>query len=102
MKAAFKTEEAHRLSSSVNEFIQRLSISRTGVFLDSFMPYFYQETSSLLDYFPADDTVLFIDEPSRILERADTVEQEFRESMANRMEGGYVMAGQTEVFLSTV
>ncbi len=101
LKDTFKTEEAHRLSSTVNEFTERLSISRTGVFLDSFMPYFYQETSSLLDYFPVEDTILFIDEPSRTLERADTVEQEFRESMASRIEGGYVMAGQTEVFLST-
>ena len=100
LRNTFKTEEAHRLSSSVNEFAQRLSISRTGVFLDSFMPYFYQNTSCFLEYFPFEDTILFIDEPSRILERANAVEQEFRESMVNRIEGGYVLSGQTEVFLS--
>ena len=44
-------------------------------------------------------TYFFIDEPTRIQERADAVELEFRESMMNRIEGGYMLAGQTEVFL---
>lgn len=101
LRESFQTEAAHRLSSSVKEFTERLSISRTGVFLDSFMPYFYPDTSCLLDYFPAEQTLFFLDEPARIKERADAVETEFRESMMNRIEGGYVLAGQTEVFLST-
>lgn len=101
LRKAFKTEEAHRLSTTVREFTERLSISRSGVFLDSFMPYFYKNTSSLLEYFPAGETVFFVDEPARVQERAETVEQEFRESMVNRIEGGYVLAGQSEVFLPT-
>jgi transcription-repair coupling factor (superfamily II helicase) len=101
LRDAFKTEEAHRLSLYTKEFTSRLEISRTGVFLDSFMPYFYEETSSFLDYFPTEDTVFFLDEPARIRERGDIVETEFRESMSSRIEGGYVLSGQSDVFLPT-
>lgn len=101
LRRDFKTEAAHRLAVTVKEFTERLSISRTGVFLDNFMPYFYPDTSCLLDYFPVSETILFLDEPVRLQERAEAVETEFRESMMNRLEGGYVLAGQTSVFLST-
>ena len=101
LRESFHTEEAHRLSICINEFTERLSISRTGVFLDSFMTYFYPETMTLPDYFPAEETIFFIDEPGRIEERANTVETEFRESMINRIEGGYMLSGQTGVFCDT-
>ena len=101
LRESFHTEEAHRLSVCINEFTERLSISRTGVFLDSFMTYFYPETMTLPDYFPAEETIFFIDEPGRIEERANTVETEFRESMINRIEGGYMLSGQTSVFCDT-
>ena len=101
LRESFHTEEAHRLSVCINEFTERLSISRTGVFLDSFMTYFYPETMTLPDYFPAKETIFFIDEPGRIEERANTVETEFRESMINRIEGGYMLSGQTSVFCDT-
>jgi transcription-repair coupling factor (superfamily II helicase) len=100
LRSSFQTEQAHRLSVTIREFTERLSISRNGVFLGSFMPYFYSETSSLLEYFPQKDTIWFLEEPARLQERADTVELEFRESMMSRIEGGYVLAGQTDVFLS--
>ena len=101
LRESFHTEEAHRLSVCINEFTEHLSISRTGVFLDSFMTYFYPETMTLPDYFPAEETIFFIDEPGRIEERANTVETEFRESMINRIEGGYMLSGQTGVFCDT-
>lgn len=99
LREQFKTEEAHRLTTVVNEFTEQLSISRSGVFLDSFMPYFYPETSSFTEYLPAEDTIFFFDEPARILERAHVVETEFRESMAHRLEGGYILGRQAGVFL---
>ena len=65
------------------------------------MTYFYPETMTLPDYFPAEETIFFIDEPGRIEERVNTVETEFRESMINRIEGGYMLSGQTGVFCDT-
>lgn len=43
---------------------------------------------SFLDYFDPEKTLFFLDEPVRLLEKGRTVEQEFRESMANRAERG--------------
>ncbi len=42
---------------------------------------------SLLDYFP-EDTRIFIDEPSRMAEKADAVAEEYQESMVRRLESG--------------
>lgn len=41
---------------------------------------------SFLDYFPAEETILFLDEPLRLLERADEVEEEFLNSQIRREE----------------
>ena len=43
---------------------------------------------SFLDYFPKEDTVLFLDEPTRVRERAEGVEEEFEEAMTKRVEAG--------------
>ncbi len=44
---------------------------------------------SFLDYFPVEDTVLFLDEPARLIEKGEGVEEEFVEAQAKRMESGY-------------
>jgi len=48
-------------------------------------------TVSFLDYFPPEDTDIYLDEPSRLAEKARVTEDEFRESMTNRLEKGIVM-----------
>jgi len=50
---------------------------------------------SFLDYFPEEDTVIYLDEPERLKEKGATVEEEFRESMISRLEHGYLLPGQT-------
>ena len=42
----------------------------------------------------------FLDEPNRLLESGDAVEQEFRESMEHRLEKGYVLPGMTKILFS--
>ena len=42
------------------------------------------ECVSFLDYFPKKDTLLFLDEPIRLTERCETVEEEYRKSVENR------------------
>ena len=44
---------------------------------------------SLLDYFDTDKTVLFLDEPVRLIETGEGVAAEFVQAQANRMESGY-------------
>ena len=48
---------------------------------------------SFLDYFPKDDTDIYLDEPSRLAEKAQITETEFRESMTNRLEKGLTLGG---------
>ncbi len=48
-------------------------------------------TVSFLDYFPEEDTDIYLDEPARLSDKAQLTEKEFRESMTNRLEKGTVM-----------
>ena len=43
---------------------------------------------SFLDYFPVGESILFLDEPIRLIERLDEVEEEFLSSQRNREEAG--------------
>ena len=43
---------------------------------------------SFLDYFDVDKTILFLDEPVRLIEKGDGVEAEFVQAQANRFESG--------------
>lgn len=47
-----------------------------------------KEGVSFLDYFPRGKSLLFLDEPLRLIERADEVEEEFQNSRRNREEAG--------------
>ena len=43
---------------------------------------------SFADYFPQEKTLLILDEPNRIVEKGQEVEEEFRQSQKNRLEKG--------------
>ncbi len=91
-----RKEEAHRIDTIVNEMCEELSEGCFLGALEGCIHYFCKDTVSFLDYF--DDTVpVFLDEPARILEKAETVEAEFRESMGQRLEKGYLLPGQTDL-----
>lgn len=100
----FQKEKNHEASNRINETIALLREefetyeSRAG--LDSYLPYFSVQTGSLVDYFDSRDTVFFVDEPVRCLEKMLAVEEEFRESMEGRLEKGYILPKQMEVLYS--
>lgn len=97
LRSEFKTEEAHRLEQTVSEFIENLTIYGANAGLESVMDVFFKETESLFDYFPVEDTLFFVDEPSHVEEHANAVDFEFRESMSHRLEKGYLLPSQTDV-----
>jgi transcription-repair coupling factor (superfamily II helicase) len=101
-----KTQEAHRIRESVEfvkEQIEELGSIRAA---ESYLPYFYQDTVGFLDFFAhcaqekEQKFFVFVDEPARCMESAGVVEQEFRDSMQQRLEKGYVLPGQAETLLS--
>ena len=65
-----------------------------------FFSYFEKKPASFLEYFPVDKTVFVLDEPNRLKERMELVKYEYDESMKNRLAGGYVLSGQTDMISS--
>ena len=95
-----KTEEAYRMDSAVSEVLEGLREGFRVHGLGSYIRYFCKETVSFLNYFPVDELTIFLDEPLRLKEKAETTETEFRESMSHRLEGGYLLPGQTSFLYS--
>ncbi len=95
-----KREEAARLRQSVEDFDEAYQAYHGMANLESYMCYFSGEVQSFFDYFTGQDVCVFVDEPGRCVERAEAVEYEFRESMAARLEKGYILPKQTEVIFS--
>ena len=67
-----------------------------------------EEGVSFLDYFPMEETILFLDEPVRLIEKGQGVEEEFLEAQKKRVESGYevtdaeVQLYQTEEILKKI
>jgi len=49
---------------------------------------------SFLDYFDREKSILFLDEPIRLIEKGNVVEQEFVQAQANRMESGFEVSDE--------
>ena len=95
LRNQLKTEEAARIHSIVSELLDGLREGWKQHGLDGYIHYFCRDSVSFLDYFPEDNTVIYLDEPERLKEKGATVEEEFRESMISRLEHGYLLPGQT-------
>ena len=53
-----------------------------------------KKRESFLDYFSCDSTILYLDEPVRLLEKGTAVEGEFIEAQTRRMEEGYKISDE--------
>ncbi len=95
LRDAMKTEEAYRISGIIRELTEGIEEGWKRGGLDACLTYFCDETVSFLDYFEPESSMIFLDEPARLKERGEAVELEFRESMAHRLEKGYLLPGQT-------
>lgn len=92
-----KTEEAFRLKTLLEETKERLLDFQGTMGLDALVDYLYEDTVSFIDYFRDKKALFVLDEPHRLMEEAQAIEQEFRESMSNRLEKGYVLPGQMNI-----
>ena len=98
---AFLTEEAGRLKQVVTETLENLTEFHDFSAAEHFLRYFYKDVVTFTDYFDTENTLILLDETNRLLEQAQAVETEFRESMEHRLEKGYLLAGQTDLLIST-
>ena len=95
-----KPEEAHRIETAISDLKEQVTQFQNFVNFDSYIGYFYENTMSFLDFFRDRNCCVYFDEPLRIKEHAKAVELEFRESMSNRAEKGYILPKQMDVLFS--
>jgi len=93
---AVDLEPGNRLKRMLGELEDYLIHGMGTLNLESYLHYFYDETSSFLSLF-SEKPCIFLDEPQRLKEHADGVVAEFRESMSNRLAKGYLLSGQTRL-----
>ena len=96
LKKEFKTEAYARINKAIAGLKEELQEFHAAMGIDSYISYFYDELVSFLDYFES-DTIIYLDEPGRVLERGAACQLEFRESMISRLEGGYILPSQANV-----
>ena len=95
---ALKTEEGANAARIASDLTGDIAVSgQSGVNLDSFIGYFYDDTQSLADYLSGRSCLYFYDEPARLYETASAVEAEFAESMRMRLAKGYVLPTQADL-----
>ncbi len=109
---SFRTEEAHRIAVQVKELKEQLLEFQAQVNLEGYIKYFYEDTVTLPELLVRMAggggavgsgnalPVFFIEESNRAREQAEAVELEFRESMTQRAEKGYILPGQMNILYS--
>lgn len=85
-----------RLKEIIGEAVEKLREQKSFSGVDKYIQYFYDECASLLDYMQK-DSVIFIDEPSRVREHSDFVLNEFTQSIENRIDSGYMLPSQLKM-----
>lgn len=95
-----KTEEAYRIKSMADQIAEETMEYGITAGLDAYLSYFCEERVSLLDYLKKEDSIVFLDETVRTIERGQSTETEFSESMKQRLEKGYILPGQMRELFS--
>jgi len=100
-------EEAHRIATQVRDMEEQLFTFRSMVNLEGYIRYFYENTLTLPELFlqaskagSAIPAVFYMDEPTHIEEHVKAIELEFRESMEQRVQKGYILPGQMDLLNS--
>ena len=96
LKDAFRTEEYARINREVDSLKEELQYFHSAMGIDGYIAFFYEELCSFMSYMP-EDTFFIVDEPEKVVERANACQLEFRESMMSRLEGGYILPSQVDV-----
>ncbi|MDF2548338.1 MAG: mfd [Anaerosolibacter sp.] len=81
------------LEENICKVIEEIENSYVGKGWENYIGYFYEKTFSFVDYL-AEDALIFVDEPSRVREKADLVYKEFEETYKDKLEKGEVLPSQ--------
>ncbi|MBQ3061892.1 MAG: transcription-repair coupling factor [Lachnospiraceae bacterium] len=94
-----KNEEASRIEAVISEFRDNFENYMGEYAIESYIKYFDKNTVSIIDYFPKENTYVFVDEMARVSESIKSVEYQFSESMMTRLEKGYILPGQVNALI---
>lgn len=90
-------ESYNRIQEALKLLEEEFAVYENRAGLESFLPYFSVQTGSLFDYFDTENTLFFVEDPVRCIEKMEAVEAEFRESMQGRLEKGYILPKQMDI-----
>lgn len=96
IKSKKLTEEEQNLKETIGELLEKFEQQKIFKGAERYINYFYEETVTLLDYFPK-DTLIFWEEPQRIEQKAEIVLSEYRESIKKYIENGKMLPSQANI-----
>jgi len=91
--------EAQSLKEQTETLLTQLSQDKHSSHMESLFPFFYEDTTNLLDYLPR-DTILFFDEPNYIATHINTLREEYEDGIKNRLLKGTILPTQTQMLLT--
>ncbi|GAA0781796.1 transcription-repair coupling factor [Hathewaya limosa] len=93
-----KYEEAEKILSIINTNLEALKEKWTFETIDSYIPYFYEKTSTFFEYFK--DVFIVMDDPQRCSGKLDSIYMEFNENFDNFLNRGNLLPKQGELIIS--
>ena len=91
-------ESIERITSLVNINLESLKETWNFEAIDSYIPYFYDATSTFLDYMK--DSFIVVDDAQRCSGKLDSVYFEFEENYGNFLRRGNILPRQAEVLIN--
>ena len=99
ISAKLKAPMAKKLQEKLGEIIEKMDNLEDFQGIKTLAPYFYQRTSSLIDYLDS-QAIIMLDEPDRIRERIGAYHEEFQENFKNLLQGGEVLPQQAHLLFN--
>lgn len=102
LKSALSTlggDRAQLLKKNIEQDLDKLKSGLHFPARGKYLPYFVGETATLFDFLPS-DTVIIVDEPARVLERAENTQTDLEEQYKSLLVGGQILPEQNRAFVS--
>ncbi len=96
--AHLDAERGRQLKRHIESDIERLQSGISFPGRSRYWPFFLADAATLLDYLPSDTTVV-LDEPTRLLEKAEGVARDLKEQYAAMLTGGQILSAQHRAYL---
>lgn len=93
-----KSEETERINNIIKSNLESLKERWGFETIDSYLPYFYKDTSTFFDYLK--DSFIIMDDPQRCSGKIDSVYTEFNENYENFLSRGNILPRQGELVMS--